>query len=83
MSNKVIQIPIDEKLLKELNSLCKNQRKSRSELIRYACQRYIKQVEKEKLVRAYIKGYLEIPEEPELGEAMAIMASEILPEESW
>ncbi len=83
MAKKIIQLPVDEKLLKELNNHSKSQRKSRSALIREACQQYLKQVEREKLEQAYIKGYLEIPEEPESGEAQAIMAGEVLSRESW
>ena len=69
MVKKVIQVPVDEGLLTALNQLSKKQRKGRSELIRQACQRYLRQVESEELDRLYQQGYKRLPEEAELGEA--------------
>lgn len=83
MAKKVIQVPIDEGLLKDLDNLSKKQRKARSELIRQACQHYLRQVESEELDRLYQQGYKKVPEEPELGEAQIALAGEILPKESW
>ena len=81
--NKIIQVPMDEKLVKELDDLCKSKRKKRSVLIRQACEQYLKQVEKESLDQACIKSYTEMPEDPQLAEAYAIMASEVLSKEDW
>ncbi|MFH0914204.1 MAG: ribbon-helix-helix protein, CopG family [Chloroflexota bacterium] len=83
MPKKVIQVPVDENLLKELDSLSKKQRKARSELIRQACQRYLEQAEEEELDRLYQEGYKRIPEEPDIGEAQVKMAGKILSKESW
>lgn len=83
MNKKVIQVPVDEKLLISLDQVSKKQRKSRSELIRRACERYLGQIESEELDRVYQQGYERLPEETETGEAQISLASEILAKESW
>lgn len=83
MTKKVIQVPVDEELLKDLNSLSKKWRKARSELIRQACLRYLRQVESEELDKLYRQGYKRVPEESEVGEIQVAISGEILPRESW
>ena len=83
MVKKVIQVPVDEELLTALDQLSRKQRKSRSELIRQACQSYLGQVESEELDRLYQQGYERLSEEVEMGEAQIALAGEILPKESW
>ena len=83
MVKKVIQVPVDEELLKDLDSLSKKQRKARAELIRQACRRYLQQVEYDELDKLYQQGYIRIPEEPEAGELQIVMSGEILSKESW
>jgi predicted DNA-binding protein len=79
---KVIQVPFDEELLKNLNILSKRQRKARSEIVRQACSRYLRQVENEDLDKIYQSGYKRIPEQPEIGEGQIAVIGEILSEES-
>ena len=83
MVKRVIQVPVDEKLLKDLDSLSKKQRKARSELIRQACLSFLQQVEDEELDRIYRQGYMRIPEEPETGEIQVAMSDEFISRESW
>ena len=83
MAKKVIQVPVDEGLLKSLDDVSKKQRRARSELIRQACQIYLRQVEKDEMDRLYRQGYEKIPEETETGDAQVAMAGEIMPRESW
>ena len=83
MTKKVIQVPVDEKLLISLDQVSKKQRKSRSEVIRRACERYLGQIESEELDRVYQQGYERLPEETETGEVQISLASEILAKESW
>ena len=83
MVKRVIQVPVDEELLTALDQQSRRQRKTRSELIRQACQRYLEQVESEELDRLYHQGYDRLPEEPELGEIQIALAGEVLPKESW
>lgn len=83
MVKKVIQVPVDEELLEALDRLSDKQRMARSELIRQACQRYLRQIENDELDRLYQHGYEEMPEDPEIGEAQIALASSILSKESW
>jgi len=83
MAKKVIQVPVEEDLLKSLDSLSKKQRKARAELIRQACLRYLQQIEQEEMDSVYLQGYVRIPEKPEIGEAQTAVSGEVLPGESW
>jgi metal-responsive CopG/Arc/MetJ family transcriptional regulator len=83
MAKKVIQVPIDPELLAALDELSKKHCKARSELIRRACQHYLREIENEELDRRYQNGYEAVPEEPEVGEAQVALASQVLPQESW
>ncbi len=83
MAKKVIQVPVDEELLKDLDGLSKKQRKARSELIRQACQIYLQQAKQEEMDRLYQQGYERIPEEAEVGEAQVAVAGGIMSRESW
>ncbi|MEW6033744.1 MAG: ribbon-helix-helix protein, CopG family [Chloroflexota bacterium] len=83
MAKKVIQVPVDEGLLKDLDDLSKKQRKARSELIRQACLRYLQEVEYEELDRLYQQGYMRIPEEPGAGEVQVAVSGQFLSRESW
>ncbi len=83
MFKKVIQVPVNEGLLKGLDNFSKKQHKTRSELIRQACLRYLQQIEYEKLDKLYQQGYMSVPEEPEIGETQIAMSGEFLSKESW
>jgi len=83
MAKKVIQVPVDEELLEELNNLSRKQRKARSELIRQACRIYLRRAKQEEMDKAYQQGYQRIPEETELGEAQLTVVGETISTESW
>ncbi len=83
MAKKVIQVTVDEGLLKDLDNLSKRQCKARSELIRQACLHYLREMEYEELDRLYQQGYIRTPEEPEMGEIQAAMSGEFMTKESW
>jgi len=83
MAKKVIQVPINDGLLQELDSLSRKRRKSRSELIREACQCYLQQVMEAELDEIYQQGYEKVPEELEIGEAQVALTTQITPKESW
>ncbi len=83
MRKKIIQVPIDEALLRELNAMSRKQGKNRSELIREACAHYVAEVEEAELDKAYVEGYKRIPDDPALGEAGLKLLAEILPQENW
>ena len=80
---KIIQVPVDEKLLSSLDNMARKRGQSRSELIREACLRYLKQAEYEKMDEVYKEGYKQIPEEPAVGETQAVLAGKVLGEETW
>jgi metal-responsive CopG/Arc/MetJ family transcriptional regulator len=84
--SKVIQVPLNEDLLKRLDDASREREVSRSALIREACVRYIADIEEAKLVREYEQGYERMPE----GEEEAAWAkmgeerlAELLAEDSW
>ncbi len=83
MAKEIIQVPMDECLLNALNAISKRRGQPRSEFIREACQRYLKQTEYEQLDEIYREGYGRLPEEPAIGEAQAVLAGQVLSEESW
>ena len=83
MSKIIIQVPVERELLDELDKLSKEQSKSRSEVIRQACRKFLDETEEERLDRIYVEGYKRIPETTEWGEAQLKMAKEVLPDEEW
>lgn len=83
MAKRVIQVPVDDSLLKALNIASKKESLTRSELIRQACHQYLRQLKVAELDTIYKKGYENIPEEPALGEAQADLTAQVLQEESW
>ena len=83
MVRKIIQVPVDEELMKNLDNLSKKQRKARSEVIRQACLSYLQRIKDKELDKIYRQGYMEIPEESATGEIQASISGEFLPGESW
>lgn len=83
MTKKIIQVPVDEELLRDLDNLSKKQRKARSELVRQACMRYLQQAKNEELDRLYREGYTKVPEKPEIAEMQASISGEVFSGESW
>ena len=83
MAKKIIQVPMDENLLNALNATSRRRGQPRSEFIREACKRYLKQAEYEQMDEIYKEGYERLPEEPLLGEVQAVLAGQVLPKESW
>ena len=83
MSKKVIQLPIDDNLLQNLNDLSKKQHKARAALIREACVGYIAAAEQAELERRYREGYEKIPETADTGAAQLTILKKIVPEEKW
>ena len=80
---KVIQVPMDEKLLTAVNRQARASRSTRAALIRTACQEYLHQLEEQELERRYVAGYRRKPEKPLWGEMGAKLAAEVLPKEDW
>jgi metal-responsive CopG/Arc/MetJ family transcriptional regulator len=83
MIKKIIQVPVDDVLLKNLNIMSKKQHKARSELIRLACQRYLHSMEQEEMDMIYRRGYKSMPEQSTLGDSQIKMLGQVLSPESW
>jgi len=80
---KVIQVPMDEPLLREINRQARARGSTRAALMREACREYLRRREEEELERRYVEGYRRKPENPTWGEAGAKMAAEVLAVEDW
>ena len=80
---KVIQVPMDEKLLQAVNRKARTSRSTRAAFIRTACREYLQKLEEQELERRYVEGYRRKMEKPAWGEMGARLAAEILPEEEW
>ena len=83
MVRKIIQVPVDEELLKNLDNLSKKQRKARSEVIRQACLSYLQRIKDQELDNIYRQGYIEVPEEAAMGEIQVAISGEFLSGEKW
>ena len=79
-------MPVSEKLLESLDEASKRREQSRSAFIREACVKHLADVQKEKLVEQYERGYERMPEGKE-DEAWAKVGEErladLLAEDSW
>ncbi|MGH2544791.1 MAG: ribbon-helix-helix protein, CopG family [Ardenticatenaceae bacterium] len=80
---KVIQVPMEEALVRALDSWAQELGRSRADIIREACRRYLKHVEREELDRVYREGYDRVPEEPIMARTQAALLAEVLPREDW
>ena len=84
--SRIIQVPVSEKLLESLDEASKRREQSRSAFIREACVKYLADVQKEKLIKQYERGYERLPEGEE-DEAWAKVGEErladLLAEDSW
>ena len=80
---KVIQVPMEEKLLQAVNRTARASRSTRAALIRAACQEYLQRLEEQELERRYVEGYRRKAEKPLWGKMGAKLAAEVLPKEDW
>jgi len=80
---KVVQVPMDEHLLKAVNREARASRSTRAALIRAACHEYLRRLEERELDRRYVEGYRRRPEKLDWGTIGAKLAREVLPEEHW
>lgn len=80
---KIIQVPMDGKLLQAVNRRAKANRSTRAALIRAACDEYLRKLEEEELDRRYIEGYRRKPEDPAWGKLGEKLAAEVWPKEDW
>jgi metal-responsive CopG/Arc/MetJ family transcriptional regulator len=80
---KIIQVPMDDRLLRAVTRSAKVRQSTRAALIREACQRYLERLEEEELDRKYVAGYRRKPENPSVGKAGEKLAASVWPKENW
>ncbi len=83
MAKKIIQVPMDSALLKDLDRVCKKAKKPRAELVREACAKYLERLDIEEADRRYEESYRKCPESPDFGEAQVSMLNSVLEKEEW
>ena len=77
LAMKVIQVPMDEELLKSVNERAKSRRSTRSALIRQACAEYLHKLEHEALEQKCVEGHRRKPESRLVGELGEKTAQEV------
>jgi hypothetical protein len=82
-SNKIIQVPIDEDLLKQIDATAGIVAESRAAFIREACQQRLKALRAKELDQLYIAGYQRRPESLDWAQSSAKLLSKRLPKEKW
>jgi predicted transcriptional regulator len=82
-SNRIIQVPIDEPLLRQLDKLSRQRRQSRAAVIREACAKYVASARDAELERRYIEGYRRFPESTVDSAERVKLAGEVWGEEEW
>ncbi len=83
MKKKVIQVPMPEDLLDQVDAAAELKGASRSALIREACVEYIASNRKADLIRQDIEGYTRLPESAADSEWRSRNAAEVWGEEDW
>ena len=84
--HKVIQVPVDDALLKALDDISQKRQQSRSAVIREACATYLARLEEDEADRRYIQSYIDVPEteeERQWGELGLKMLAEVTAEDDW
>jgi metal-responsive CopG/Arc/MetJ family transcriptional regulator len=82
-STKVIQVPMEEELLKQIDATAGILAESRSAFIREACQQRLKSLHAKELDRLYIEGHQKHPEDVDWAQSSAKLLSKRLPKEKW
>ena len=81
--SRVVQVPMDGDMVAALDALAAQRGEARAGVIRAACREYLRSQRTRQLDDAYEEGYRRLPETVTMGEAQAIVAAEVLPEETW
>ena len=82
-NTKIIQVPVDEELLKQIDATAGVVAESRSAFIREACQQRLNSPHANELDRLYIEGHQGHPESLNWAESSAILLSKQPPKEKW
>ena len=82
-TTKIIQVPMKETLLKQIDVTAGVVSESRSAFIREACQQRLKSLRAKELDRLYIEGHQSHPEDLDWAKSSATLLSKRLPKEKW
>jgi hypothetical protein len=82
-SKKIIQVSIEEDLLKRIDATAGVVAESRAAFIREACQQRLKSLRAKELDRVYIEGHESQPEDLRWAKSSARLLSKRLPKEKW
>jgi hypothetical protein len=79
----IIQVPMEEELLKRIDATAGIVAESRAAFIREACQQRLKSLRAKELDRLYIERHQSRPENLDWAESSAKLLSKRLPKEKW
>ena len=82
-TKKIIQVPIEDDLLKRIDASANVVAESRAAFIREACQQRLKRLQARELDRLYMEGHRSQPEDLDWAESSAALLSKRLPKEKW
>jgi hypothetical protein len=82
-SNKIIQVPMEDELLKRIDATAGIVAESRAAFIREACQLRLKTLHDKERDRLYVEGHQRRPEDLDWAESSAKLLSKRLPKEKW
>jgi hypothetical protein len=81
--NKIVQVPMEEELLKRIDATAGIVAESRAAFIREACQQRLKSLHSKELDQLYIEGHQKRPENLDWAKSSAKLLSKRLPKEKW
>jgi hypothetical protein len=82
-SKKIIQIPMEDDLLKRIDATAGVVAESRASFIREACQQRLKSLQAKELNRLYMEGHRSQPEDLDWAESSVHLLAKRLRKEKW
>lgn len=82
-NKKIIQVPMEDDLLKRIDATAGVVAESRAAFIREACQQRLKSLQAKEWDRLYMEGHRSRPEDLDWAESSAKLLSKRLPKEKW
>ncbi|MBI2347616.1 MAG: hypothetical protein HYV05_03065 [Deltaproteobacteria bacterium] len=82
-AKKIVQVPIEDELLEQIDTTAGVVAESRAAFIREACKQRLKSLETKELDRRYMEGYRKKPEELDWAETSVKLLAKRLAKEKW
>ena len=82
-TKKIIQVPIEDELLRRIDETAHQVAESRAAFIRDACRLRLNTLEGRRLDRQYVDGYRRKPEDAAWAKTTTRLLSGVLPREKW